>query len=164
MRDSLSKVARCAGFAAAALVCSTIGATAHDSLTDTGGTWDRGAVSAFSAATPQAWVRKYFSPANQCLHLQVRQLSTAADLEMLVVAPNPQIVYRNDDGGSTASCSLCPRVDVSPTPLAGYYTVIILPHSSPGTNTEFVLEMTRDSNQANCISTPPVARATRQKK
>src|SRR4051812_5271130 len=72
----------------ATLFCMAGSAAAHDSLTDPGGTWDRGAVNAFRNA-PQPWVQKYFSPAGQCLHLQVIQLSTPLDLHMVVVSPRP---------------------------------------------------------------------------
>jgi hypothetical protein len=147
----------------ATLFCWGSGAAAHDSLGNTGGTWDRGAVNAFRNA-PQPWVRKYFSPAGQCLHLQVIQLSTPVDLEMVVVAPNPLSVYRDDDGGNTPSCSLCPRVDISPTPVEGYYSVTVMPHAAFGANAEFILEMTRDSNQANCIPTSPLSSVNSAKK
>jgi len=147
----------------ATLFCMAGSAAAHDSLTDTGGTWDRGAVNAFRNA-PQPWVHKYFSPAGQCLHLQVIQLSTPLDLHMVVVSPRPLDVYGDDDGGNSASCSLCPRVDISPTPVEGYYTVMVMPHSAFGANGEFILAMTRDSNLANCSPTSPLPSASSAKK
>ncbi len=142
----------------AGFLCAAGTASGHDSLGLTGGSWDRGAVnSAFNAAQP--WVRKYYSPAGQCLTLAVAQLpaGSSVDLEMTVVAPNPRIRYVNDDGNFNV-CFNCPKVNIDPTPVAGYYTVQVSQFLGQATNTDFILSFSRaPAGDAACNpATPPV--------
>jgi hypothetical protein len=90
-------------------------AEAHDTLTDIGGSQDRGAVNnvvgsgGFLTNTAVPWVRKYYSPAGQCLHFEISQVDPVADLEMIVIAPRAETRYRDDDSGS--QCAGCPRIN-----------------------------------------------------
>ena len=133
-------------------------ASAHDSLGPTGGGWDRGTVnSAFAGAQP--WVRKYYSPAGQCLSLAVVQLppGSSVDLEMAVVTPDPRIRFINDDANFNV-CFNCPKVNIASTPVAGYYTVQVSQFSGQAANTDFILEFRRAAaGDAACNpATPPV--------
>ena len=93
-----SALAAVAAIAACSAIASS--ALAHDTLTDLGGTVERGAVNAFTPNnTARPWVRKYFAPVNSKLCLEVSQVSPFADLEMVVVEPNPRVTVRDDDSG-----------------------------------------------------------------
>ncbi len=91
------------------------GAAAHDSLGATMGTVDRGAVNSFTAPNglvlSAPWVRKYFANAGQCLAFDMLA-PMPADLELVVISPDPSIRYRNDDRGRPADRNV-PNMSVS---------------------------------------------------
>ncbi|MFL5258238.1 MAG: hypothetical protein ACJ8AS_00680 [Hyphomicrobiales bacterium] len=140
---------------AAIAACSAIASSglAHDTLTDLGGTVERGAVNAFTSnSTARPWVRKYFASANSKLCLEVSQVSPFADLEMVVVEPNPRITVRDDDSGD--QCTNCPRLAIDPTPDRGYYTVIINQFAGSPANADFILQYWRVASGAKCPNDP----------
>lgn len=148
----------------ATLLLATAGpAAAHDSLTEFGLAWDRGGLNvnvgtgAGVSKTVLPWVRKYYSSAGNCLHLEIRQVSPAADLEMIVIPPDVGERYRDDN--SSAVCANCPRVNIASTPAAGYYTVIVTHATGALTNADFVIEALRAPAGAAACSpaTPPLA-------
>ena len=135
-------------------------ALAHDSLGPVMSTVDRGAVNTFQGVGTQqlsaSWVRKYFAEAGQCLALDMFQVVPSADLELVVVSPDPSIRYRDDDG--SPSCTTCPRVKIDPAPLTGFYTVIANHFAGSPTTSDFLLSVTRQAGgNAACTSpTPPL--------
>jgi hypothetical protein len=140
-----------AAIAASAAVASS--AFAHDTLTDLGGTVERGAVNAFTPNnTARPWVRKYFAPANSRLCLEVSQVSPFADLEMVVIEPSPLVSVRDDDSGD--QCTNCPRIAIDPTPTRGYYTVIINQFAGSAANADFLLQYYRVASGAKCPNDP----------
>lgn len=69
------------------------------------------------------WVMEIFANPNQCLRAHV--VAQDSDFEAVLIAPNGT-VFRNDDSGLT-SCPLCPLIKVNPTPgpNRGFYTLQI---------------------------------------
>jgi hypothetical protein len=139
-------------------------ASAHDSLGDLGGTIDRGAVNAYTN-DPEAWVRKYFAPAGICLLLKVEEVSPPADLEMVVISPDPRVRYRDDNGGHSGSCAACPQIQIDPTPRRGFYTVIISGAAGQATNADFRLSYFRLQTGSPSCSSPenPLSYSTRKR-
>jgi hypothetical protein len=138
------------------LAAATPPAIAHDTLNDIGGTPSRGELNPLGDKAHQAqpWVRKYLGIAGTCLHLQITTLSTLEDLEMVVIAPSPLQRYRDDDSGSTSTCTNCPRVEIDPVPITGYYTVIVNQFAGTGVSTEFVLDYARRTSGIGSCPNP----------
>jgi hypothetical protein len=101
------------------------------------------------------WVIELFANPGQCLRVAVT--AEGADLEAVVIAPNGT-VYRNDDGG-VAACPLCPVVKVNPTPgpARGFYTVQIAHWlGNPVTANFTLLYGLYNAGNPNCApATPP---------
>jgi hypothetical protein len=154
VKFALSRKSAWAAVAAIAAISAIASSgLAHDTLTDLGGTVERGAVNAFTPNnTARPWVRKYFSPAGSKLCLEVSQVSPSADLEMVVVEPNPRVTLRDDDSGD--QCTNCPRLAIDPTPIRGYYTVIINHFAGTATNADFILQYWRIASGAKCPNDP----------
>lgn len=147
------KTARTAAATIAGFLVIASSGLAHDTLTDLGGTVERGAVNAFTAnSTARPWVRKYFAPANSKLCLEVSQVSPFADLEMVVVEPDPRVTVRDDDSGD--QCTNCPRLSIDPTPDRGYYTVIINQFAGSPVDADFLLQYWRVASGAKCPNDP----------
>jgi hypothetical protein len=136
-----------AGFSSAAM--------AHDTLSDIGGSLDRGAVNNITGSggllnTALPWVRKYYSPAGQCLHFEITQVDPPADLKMVVIAPRADTRYRDDDSGSL--CTNCPRVNIPVTPERGFYTVVVNHFAGGSVNSSFLLSFSRAAANAPVCS------------
>jgi hypothetical protein len=129
-------------------------ALTHDSLTDLGGTVDRGAINAAFGIRSQPWIHKYFAAAGTCLHLQVLQVSPANDLEIVVVGPSPRDRWRDDDSGASGTCFNCPRVEIDPVPVTGYYTTIINHFAGNPIETDFLLDMQRRASGIGSCPNP----------
>jgi hypothetical protein len=69
------------------------------------------------------WVMEIFANPNQCLRAHV--IAEDSDFEAVLIAPNGT-VFRNDDSG-LVSCPNCPLLKVNPTPgpNRGWYTLQI---------------------------------------
>jgi hypothetical protein len=83
------------------------------------------------------WVMEIFANPNQCLRAHV--IAQDADLEAVLVAPNGN-VFRNDDSGLTG-CLTCPLLKVNPTPgpNRGFYTLQISHFAGSPVTANFVL-------------------------
>ncbi|MGQ0484927.1 MAG: hypothetical protein ACT4SY_06205 [Hyphomicrobiales bacterium] len=145
---------RTAPAVAASAVLFASGAAAHDSLGLTMATVDRGAVNSFTTPTSQVlsapWVRKYFANSGQCLTFEILQPVPNADLELVVIAPNPSIRYRDDNSGT---CSLCPEIQINATSL-GYYTVIANHSTGAPTTADFLIVVQRQAAGLTYCPTP----------
>ena len=145
--------------AVAGLMASAGSALAHDSLGPTMGTWDRGAVNSFLGTSPSPlsspWVRKYFAEAGQCLAIDMIQVAPFADLELVVISPDPSVRYRDNDGST--SCTNCPRVKIDPAPLTGYYTVIANHFAGSAVTADFIVSVVRQAGGNAACTTPTPA-------
>ncbi len=140
-------------------IASAGSALAHDSLGPTMGTVDRGGVNSFLGTSPVAlsspWVRKYFAEAGQCLAIDMFQVVPFADLELVVISPDPSIRYRDDDG--SPSCGNCPRVKIDPAPITGYYTVIANHFAGSPVTSDFLVSVLRQAGGNAACTTPTPA-------
>ena len=122
-------------------------------------TVDRGAVNSFTTPTSvllsSPWVRKYFATAGQCLSIDVFQVVPFADLELVVISPDPSIRYRDDD--SSASCGNCPIVKIDPAPVTGYYTVIANHWAGSPVTVDFLASIARQSSGSSACTSPTPA-------
>ena len=102
------------------------------------------------------WTAKFFALAGNCLRLNVSFIRTAADLELVVIAPNAKVAFRNDQG-STA-CIKCPLVKIDPAPATGYYTAVISSNNGAVVDTDFHLLFGQYQHaNVNCSApTPPL--------
>jgi hypothetical protein len=143
----------------------------HDSLSETGGTPDRGAIQngvGGSADFGLPWVRKYYSPAGACFSLKITEFFPNLNtfLYMTVLTPVPGVAYRYGGPFYDSSCYdvvsgdfKCPWVQIDPTPVAGYYTVIVA-GSVVVSDIDFILEQYRAAHgdPVRCPSpTPPLS-------
>jgi hypothetical protein len=101
------------------------------------------------------WVIEIFANPGTCLRADVT--AQGADLEAVLIAPNGD-VYRNDDSGAT-TCFLCPliKVDQTPGPERGWYTLQIAHYFGIPVDANFTLLYgLYPTGNPNCASpTPP---------
>ena len=90
-----------------------------------------------NAGEVHPWVIELFANPGTCLRAEVT--AQGADLEAVLIAPNGN-VYRNDDSG-LAPCPLCPLIKVNPTPgpSRGWYTLQIAHFSGTPVDANFAL-------------------------
>lgn len=103
------------------------------------------------------WTGKFLVLAGNCLRLQVSTITVAAaNLEMVVTAPNGVTRYRNDQGG-VAACTNCPLVKIDPAPVSGFYTAVISSTAGTVVDTDFhILFGQYPHLNTNCAPPTPV--------
>jgi hypothetical protein len=102
------------------------------------------------------WTAKFLAVAGACLRLDVTKITVAAaDLKMVVVAPNGVTRYRKDVGGT---CAKCPLIKIDPAPVTGFYTAIITSTNGAAVDSDFHLLFGQyPHGNVNCASpTQPV--------
>ena len=107
-----------------------------------------------NSVTP--WTAKFLATTAACLRLDVAFVRTAANLEMVVIAPDGSTSFRADGGGTAGATA--PLVKISPAPKTGYYTVVVSSTTGAAVNTDFQLLFGQyDPGNPNCASpTPPL--------
>jgi hypothetical protein len=100
------------------------------------------------------WTAKFLAVKDACLRLEMTFIREAVNLEMTVVAPNPNFRYRDDQGGT--ACPHCALVKISPAPQTGYYTVVVSSANGAPVATDFHLQFGQYApGNPNCTNPTP---------